>query len=1307
VTVNVLANDSDADGDALTVTSVTDGTNGTAAVNPDGTVTFTPNADFNGTGSFTYTVSDSQGATDSAMVSITVTSVNDLPLANDDAATTPEDTPVMIDVLVNDSDADGNALSIDTFTDAVNGTVALVGGQLVYTPNGNFFGADTFTYTVSDGQGGTDTATVSITVTSVNDVPLANDDATTTPEDTPITVDVLANDSDVDGDTLKITGITDGANGTAVLNTDGTVTFTPNANFFGSDTFTYTVNDGQGGTDSATVSITVTSVNDVPVANDDTATTLEDTPITVDVLANDTDADSDTLAITGVTDGANGTAVLNADGTVTFTPNANFFGSDSFTYTVSDGQGGTDSATVGVTVGSVNDVPVADDDGATTPEDTPITVDVLANDTDADGNPLAIDTFTDGANGTVALLGGQLVYTPAANFFGTDSFTYTASDGQGGTDGATVTITVGSVNDAPVVNDDAATTLEDTPITVDVLANDTDADGDALATVGVTDGTNGTAVINADGTVTFTPNANFFGSDSFTYTASDGQGGTGSATVSITVSPGNNAPVATDDALAATEDTPVTYTAAQLLGNDTDVDGDALTIGSITSGANGTAVLNADGTVTFTPDANFNGTADFTYTVTDGSLTSNAAAVVVGVAPVNDAPVANDDALAATENTPVTYTAAQLLANDTDIDSSALTIASVTSGTNGTAVLNADGTVTFTPDADFNGTADFTYTVTDGSLASNVATVVVAVAPAGTSGTIDIEKYVKLSADEACGDEQSGGDHGDDGHQGSDHNDDDHPGIDRDDDHSGFDDRGDGDHDEDGSGGDRDHGEGGTRLTWGYGYSESSDSHHSGDQDEHDGDDDDHHSDSDGRGDDDHEDDPSPSEYRFGLDADTAPGLTANVGEEVTFTYVVTNPGDVSLSNVTVVDDNETPTIASDDFQPGAILANGFNVGDADQDGLLDPGEAWLYTWTTLVTEGQHVNVATVTGSPAQGAGTVSDYDPAYWIGMTNNTASLGDFVWHDLDADGIQDAREQGVEGVVVNLLDASSAVVASSTTDAKGFYEFTGLAAGTYTVEIAPINFAPGGSLTGWAATLRDQGAKEAKDSDGDPITHRSDTVILAGGHQRTDIDFGFKSSADDGCGKGNNGIGNGLDPQPPGNPPMNDGEGTAPGHPGNKGGADPRHEVERSSDASAERHGDAMSASKAAAHDPHAEDMRVFDAITGSFQVPSSSLGDHEKQRPVSEMGRAPTAPRTLGGSDTPVVTGSTRLIDWSGNFTEASGTASAAEGKCAIDWAGSFGHGAVPLAAPGATGWLIDASGNRPNRSERTEESDRPG
>jgi len=199
-----------------------------------------------------------------------------------------------------------------------------------------------------------------------NRLPIANDDSATTDEDTPVTIDVLANDSDADGDVLTVSSFTDPANGAVVDNGDGTVTYTPDPDYNGTDSFEYTVDDGNYGTDMATVTITVDPVNDPPVANDDSATTDEDTPVTIDMLdmlANDSDIDGDVLTVLSFTDPANGAVVDNGDGTVTYTPDPDYNGTDSFEYTVDDGNGGMDTANVVITVNPVNDSPVADPNG--------------------------------------------------------------------------------------------------------------------------------------------------------------------------------------------------------------------------------------------------------------------------------------------------------------------------------------------------------------------------------------------------------------------------------------------------------------------------------------------------------------------------------------------------------------------------------------------------------------------------------------------------------------------------------------------------------------------------------------------------------------------------------------------------------------------------------------------------------------------------------------------------------------------------------------------------------------------------------
>ncbi|MCB1958636.1 MAG: tandem-95 repeat protein, partial [Rhodocyclaceae bacterium] len=214
-----------------------------------------------------------------------------------------------------------------------------------------------------DGNGGTDTATVTITIPPANDAPIAVDDGPlSTDEDTPLTnINVLGNDSDPDGDPLTVTAASS-PNGTVSINPDGTLDFTPNADFNGPTTISYTISDGNGGTDTATVTINVVSINDAPVANDDSGTTPEDVPVTftaAELLANDSDVDGDTLTITSVGPSTNGAAVLNPDGSVTFTPTGNFNGQASFVYTVSDGNGGTDTATVTITIPPANDAPIA------------------------------------------------------------------------------------------------------------------------------------------------------------------------------------------------------------------------------------------------------------------------------------------------------------------------------------------------------------------------------------------------------------------------------------------------------------------------------------------------------------------------------------------------------------------------------------------------------------------------------------------------------------------------------------------------------------------------------------------------------------------------------------------------------------------------------------------------------------------------------------------------------------------------------------------------------------------------------------
>ena len=459
----------DPDGDALNYSVVKSPSHGNlSGTGPN--LTYTPNANFNGSDSFLFKVNDGTVDSAAATVSIKIIPVNDPPtasyvgakvqmdppVAKDDNVTTEEDTPVSITLAGSDPNED--ALTYTVLTNPSHGKLSGTAPNVNYTPKPNFNGPDSFTFKVSDEVADSNAATVSITVTAVNDPPTANDDSVTMQEDTSIeAIDVLKNNIDVDEDSLKITAVTQGKNGSVTINADNTLSYSPKANFCGTDSFTYTISDGKGGTDTATVNVKVKAVNDVPTACDDSATTQENRPVSISLGGSDPDGDSlSCRVVKGPSHGGlSGTAP-----NLTYTPNTNFNGSDTFTFKVNDGTVDSAAATVSITVTAVNDPPKAYDDSVTTQEDRPILrIDVLANDTDVDDDSLKIKTVTQGKNGSVSInADNTLSYAPKADFCGSDAFTYTVYDGKGGTDTATVNVKIKTVNDVPAFTSTPVTT---------------------------------------------------------------------------------------------------------------------------------------------------------------------------------------------------------------------------------------------------------------------------------------------------------------------------------------------------------------------------------------------------------------------------------------------------------------------------------------------------------------------------------------------------------------------------------------------------------------------------------------------------------------------------------------------------------------------------------------------------------------------------------------------------------------------------------------------------------------------------------
>jgi hypothetical protein len=629
--------------------------------------------------------------------------------------------------------------------------------------------------------------------------PAAGNDWIDTDGTTPVTVNVLANDTPSAGAVLlpgTVTLVGSPQHGSASVNAaNGQITYRAGSGFVGTDTFLYTVRDSLGGTSNpAMVSVRVNR----PVAADDWIDTDGTTPVNVAVLANDTDPDGnqhiDPTAGTGafvtrISNPLHGTAVLNADGSFTYTALAGFTGTDSFRYTVTDDNGGTSlPATVYVRV----NVPTAGDDLASFSGTTPTVIDVLANDTDPDGNshlvPSSVTVVTPPQHGTVTPgpVVGQLTYTANAGFNGTDTFRYTVSDDNGATSAPARVTVVGSV--AVGANPDFTDTDGTTPVAITVLANDSAPGAAALVarSVVVTTGPkHGKVTVNpVTGDITYTAAANFVGTDTFQYRVGYGtgvivtpphvvggqligktvtlaRGAKGGILAPATVSVRVNRPVAADDWIDTDGTTPVNVA---VLANDTDPDGNQHIDPTAGTGAfvtllskplHGKAVLNADGTFTYTAVPGFTGTDSFRYTVTDDNGgTSLPATVYVRV----NVPTAADDFGQAAGTAPVVI---DVLANDTDPDgnqhlvpSSVTIVAPPQHGS--VSVDPTTGKVTYTAFGGWSGTDSFRYTVSDdnGATSSPALVLVNTALPiaAGGLGITGAQKPISFAVLASAGD---------------------------------------------------------------------------------------------------------------------------------------------------------------------------------------------------------------------------------------------------------------------------------------------------------------------------------------------------------------------------------------------------------------------------------------------------------------------------------------------------------------------------------------------------------------------------
>jgi ribosomal protein S30 len=451
-----------------------------------------------------------------------VSTGNNAPVATGQSVTTDEDTAKAITLAATDADSD--PLVYTVVDQPTHGSLTITGPNVNYTPDANYNGPDSFTFKANDGTVDSNTATVNITVSAVNDAPVAAAQSVTTDEDTAKAITLAA--TDIDGNTLVYTVVDQPTHGSLTI-TGPNVTYTPDAGYNGPDSFTFKANDGTVDSNTATVDITVNAVNDLPVATDQSVSTDEDTAKAITLAA--TDGDGDPLVYTVVDQPTHGSLTITGPN-VTYTPDAGYNGPDSFTFKANDGTVDSNTATVDITVGGTNDAPVATGQSVSTDEDTAKAITLAA--TDADSDPLVYTVVDQPTHGSLTITGPNVNYTPDANYNGPDSFTFKVNDGTVDSNTATVNITVNAVNDTPVATGQSVTTDEDTAKSITLAA--TDIDGDTLVYSVVDQPTHGSLTITGPN-VTYTPDAGYNGPDSFTFKAFDGTVDSNTATVNITV----------------------------------------------------------------------------------------------------------------------------------------------------------------------------------------------------------------------------------------------------------------------------------------------------------------------------------------------------------------------------------------------------------------------------------------------------------------------------------------------------------------------------------------------------------------------------------------------------------------------------------------------------------------------------------------------------------------------------------------------------------------------------------------------------
>ncbi|TAK80239.1 MAG: tandem-95 repeat protein, partial [Aquabacterium sp.] len=752
----------DPNGDALSYTLLTQPQYGTLSdFDPaTHTVRYTPSANFNGTDSFKFRVDDGKLGADEGTIVISVLPVNTAPTGAATIASTDEDTPVSILLPANDVETARGQLGFSVGTGPQHGSISQgPNGVWTYTPDADFFGTDSFTYVVTDrgdpdgnlgGALSSAANTVTVTVRPTNDGPhIGNIAAQTVAEGQTLSFAVPG--VDPDGQALSYSLVGSVPAGASVHASTGVFTWKP-ADGASTQTFTVRVSDG---TQTADASFNVNVTNVAPTLTLTGAATV-DQGQSYAIAFSATDPGADTVSAWTINwgDGFTTTVAGSATGsTHAFAQGGNY----SVTVTAIDEDGSYISQPLAVRVIAPNRAPVAPAvQTATTSEDQAVVITLAYSDPDNDALTVGFPVLPGhGTLGAFDPVTRQLTYTPAGEYSGSDSFQFRVADGFGGSVVATVNITVNPVDDAPVAGADSYTVKHGQSLAVNapngVLANDSDIDSASLSVVSTVQPANGTVIVQADGSFTYTPNAGFVGTDTWTYRVGDGVNqATGSVSVLVTNA---TTPVAGADSYATKQGQALTVTAANgVLANDSDADGDAITLVSSAQAAHGTLVVQADGSFVYTPDAGFTGTDTWTYRIGDGAAQAQGT-VTIQVTSATP-PVAGNDSYTVQHGKVLSVTAANgVLANDSDPNGGTLSLPAFTTPAHGTLALQANGSFVYTPVAGFVGSDSWTYTLSNGltSVTGTVSLDVTNAAPAAGADAYTVTAARALNVTAANG----------------------------------------------------------------------------------------------------------------------------------------------------------------------------------------------------------------------------------------------------------------------------------------------------------------------------------------------------------------------------------------------------------------------------------------------------------------------------------------------------------------------------------------------------------------------------